>query len=132
MEKGKILIVDDERIILRAYKLELEDAGFAVQTVDSAEQARIKIENEHFDLVFVDLILPGTTGVDVCSIVKKVSPETQVCLISGHPLKISENQSAFWKAGGMRKILRKPLLGDELTQTAREVIHKIQPHNQKN
>jgi len=125
MAKGRILIVDDELIILRGYQAELEEAGYYVKTVMSGEEAIALVEEEKFDITYVDLVMPGMNGVDICKGLKKKYPDMEVILVSGHPTEIKQYQIPFWSAGGRDEILRKPLLEDELTQVTEKVLQEM-------
>ncbi|WP_293445244.1 sigma-54 dependent transcriptional regulator [Persephonella sp.] len=62
MEKGKILIVDDEEDILHTFEVILEDEGYHVKTVSKAKKALEILKNEDFDLVLSDMRMPEMTG----------------------------------------------------------------------
>lgn len=125
MRKGKILIVDDEQIVLRGYKAELEEAGHDVKAVATGEEAVALAEKEKFDIVYVDLVMPGMNGVEVCREIKNKCPDIEVVLVSGHPTEIKQYQIPFWGAGGRDEILRKPLLEDELAQVTEKVLQEL-------
>lgn len=125
MEKGKVLIVDDEEIFLVATQRELEAAGHDVKIALSGKKAIEIAKSGKFDIVYTDLVMPEMNGVELCKEIKKISPKTEVILISGHPNEIQEHQSAFWDAGGKDKILRKPLGNDELTNITEKALKEI-------
>ena len=61
---GRILVVDDEPNILVSFAALLKDEGHRPETVDSAEKAERKLQRETFDLILLDLQLPGQSGLD--------------------------------------------------------------------
>jgi len=65
MSKKKILVVDDEKIVLRASVKELEKAGYIVFTAINEDEALNIVRAEKPDLVFADLVMQGTNGVEV-------------------------------------------------------------------
>jgi len=71
-------------------------------------------KEEYFDIVLVDLVMPGLNGAEACLGIKKVSPKTEVILISGFPQEIEAHLYDFISAGGVDLVLRKPLLNDEI------------------
>jgi len=83
-KKPKILLIDDEESILKSLSPALEDEGFSVKTGRSAEEALAILEHESFDLMIVDIWLPGRDGLELLAEVKKRFPELQVIMISGH------------------------------------------------
>ena len=126
MVKGKILVVDDERIILTAFRLELEDAGYYVQTALSGFEAIEYIKNEQFDVVFTDLIMPVMNGTYLCREIKKISRETEVVLFSGNPYEVEEQTEEFICAGGRDELLRKPLGDDVLISITDNLMKEIE------
>lgn len=70
MNKKRILIVDDEENILELLKYNLEKNGFEVVPKDNGEDALEEMEREDFDLVLLDLMLPGIDGLEVLKTIR--------------------------------------------------------------
>lgn len=70
MNKKRILIVDDEENILELLKYNLEKNGFEVVPKDNGEGALEEMEKEDFDLVLLDLMLPGIDGLEVLKTIR--------------------------------------------------------------
>lgn len=68
---GKILIVDDEERIRRLLKLYLEKDGYETAEAEDGTTAVEMILNNHYDLVLLDIMLPGMTGIEVAKVVRK-------------------------------------------------------------
>jgi two-component system, OmpR family, alkaline phosphatase synthesis response regulator PhoP len=117
----KVLIIDDEEIVVRGIKKGLEYNGFYVKTILGGRPAIDLAKKEFFDIVLVDLIMPGMNGVDTCKRIKEISPKTEVLLLSGYPKEIERFQTAFIDAGGRDLFLRKPLMANEV----KDAIDKI-------
>lgn len=75
MTKPKILVVEDEADIRELLHYNLTQAGYQVESVISGEDALKRVKHATFDLVVLDLMLPGVDGLDVCRIVK-ANPQT--------------------------------------------------------
>jgi len=96
----RILVVDDEPLILYSLSRFLKKKA-AVKTVASAEEAIDESEAQHYDLCFLDITLPGMTGLDALKIIKKLSPITKVTIMTGNFLdetmtrQIEETAYAF-------------------------------------
>ena len=71
MQNRKILLVDDEKSILKSCCKNLEHAGYEVTTAECGEEAIAKLQENHFDLVITDLAMPGIDGLGVLKEVKK-------------------------------------------------------------
>ncbi len=79
-----ILIVDDERNIRLTLKDILEDEGYQIQLADSGERALDVADKHQFDLVILDVKLPGIDGLTVLTELLKKQPGQDVLMISGH------------------------------------------------
>ena len=75
MAKERILVVDDEEDILELVNYNLTKENFQVICATTGEDALDKLKKESFDLILLDLMLPGRDGLDTCRIIKR-SPET--------------------------------------------------------
>ena len=122
MKKPSVLIVDDEELVLMALQEAFEDAGYHVSIAHNGNEAVDCVKKEAVDLVFTDLVMPGPNGVQTCEAIKKISPATEIILISGHPEEISKHIAAFVMAGGRDEILRKPIDVDEIVKAADKVV----------
>ena len=69
----RIFIVEDERRIARFLQIELEHEGFETATEDNGQRAFERIGQERFDLVLLDVMLPGLDGFEVCRKVREFS-----------------------------------------------------------
>jgi hypothetical protein len=83
-----ILVVDDEAQILEAVREKLEDLGYKVLTADNGEKALeiIKKKRKNIDLVILDEVLPGISGIEVLQNIRRLSPRTKVLMHSGKDL----------------------------------------------
>jgi len=96
----RILVVDDEPLIRDGLCRFLEKNS-SVMTVGSAEEALEEIRTQHYDLCFLDVILPGMNGLEAMKIIKELSPNTKVAIMSGSYLcedmkrQIAENALEF-------------------------------------
>jgi DNA-binding NtrC family response regulator len=81
----RVLVVDDEPLILDILSRFLS-RSVVVKTVASAEEAIDEIVVQHYDLCFLDISLPGMTGLDAMKIINKLSPTTKVAIMTGNIL----------------------------------------------
>jgi two-component system phosphate regulon response regulator PhoB len=68
--KENILVVDDEKDILELIEYNLSKNGYRVKTASSGEEALELVKENDFDLIILDLMLPGVDGFDICKIIK--------------------------------------------------------------
>ena len=125
MAKGKILVVDDEQIVLTAFKIELEQDGYQVKTALSGKEAIALALKEPFDIVYTDLVMPEINGTQLCRQIKRIAPQTEVVLFSGSPYEVALEQEGFTQAGGRDEMLRKPLGENVLTQVTANLMKEV-------
>ncbi|GAK50263.1 response regulator receiver domain protein [Candidatus Moduliflexus flocculans] len=70
MAKEKILLVEDEEDILELIAYNLAQAGYQATSVMSGEEALQQVKRDMYDLIILDLMLPGVDGLEVCKILK--------------------------------------------------------------
>jgi two-component system NtrC family response regulator/two-component system nitrogen regulation response regulator GlnG len=80
---GKILVVDDERSVLAAFEEILGGSGHEISTARRAEPALAKLEAESFDLLILDIRMPGMSGLDALDRVRATHPKLPVIVITG-------------------------------------------------
>jgi two-component system phosphate regulon sensor histidine kinase PhoR len=82
--KPRILVVDDEKRIRDGCQTILTQGGFQVATAKSGFLGLKMIEEEHFDIILLDLMMPGLTGMDLLAHVKKLHADTLIIVITGY------------------------------------------------
>ena len=80
---GKILIVDDDLMVLKTYDHILSRWGHQVQTAQTAEEALRLQEAREYDLVLLDLILPGMSGMDYLRVFRKKNTQPDIIVMTG-------------------------------------------------
>ena len=78
----RILVVDDNPLILMSMSRFLKKIAL-VKTVSTAEEALDVIKEQHYDLCFLDVTLPGMTGLDAMKFINELSPNTKVAIMTG-------------------------------------------------
>jgi DNA-binding NtrC family response regulator len=79
----KVLLVDDEQDFLDALSERMRLRGMEVSVAASGEEALRKVENETYDAIVLDLMLPGMDGLEALKIIKARRPQMQVILLTG-------------------------------------------------
>ncbi|HZK14714.1 MAG TPA: sigma-54 dependent transcriptional regulator, partial [Desulfobaccales bacterium] len=117
-----IAVVDDEVIVQKRLKGALEKEGHRVDTFASGEDLLRDLEGAAYDLIFLDVILPGISGMEVLQQVKARVPDTEVILITGHA-SIDHAVAAIKK--GAFHYVGKPLRLEEIRNLTRKALdHK--------
>ncbi len=84
MADFRVLFVDDEQELVAAVTERLELRGIDAVGTTSGEQALERVEREHFDVVVLDVRMPGLDGLEVVRQLQQTHPELKVVLMSGH------------------------------------------------
>jgi PAS domain S-box-containing protein len=109
--KARILVVDDEKRIRDACHQMLSQEGFSVAMAESGELGLKMIEQEHFDLILLDLMMPGLSGLETLPKLKALHPDTVVVVITGYATL--EHAVEAMKEGAF-DFIPKPFSPDEL------------------
>ena len=89
---ASILVIDDDRAVLATVKLLLERAGHAVEAVDNSRTGLQLLEARSFDLLIVDIFMPGMDGFETMKIVHQSRPDMPVIVISGQQFGLSSER----------------------------------------
>lgn len=116
----EILIVDDEPQIIRVMRASLPPRGLHVRTAPSGEEALREIEKQMPDLIVLDLVMPGMTGLDVCRIVRE-SSQVPIIVLSA---KGSERDKVVALELGADDYLTKPFGMNEMIARIRAVLRR--------
>ena len=87
MENSKktILVVDDDKSILRTFTRILQKSGYDIDTAETGKEAIERTEKRHYDLALVDIRLPDIDGTDLLAKLKKPLQNTVKIMITGFP-----------------------------------------------
>jgi two-component system OmpR family response regulator len=124
MDPLRVLIVDDEEELVSALAERLKLRGFDAGGVTTAADALARLDTESWDVVLVDVKMPGMGGLELLRQVKDRHPEVQVVLITGHSsVREAEEGSAL---GGYEYLI-KPVPIDELARVLRAAAREEAP-----
>jgi DNA-binding NtrC family response regulator len=89
---ASILVIDDDRAVLATVKILLERAAHAVEAVDSSRTGLQLLEARSFDLLIVDIFMPGTDGFETMKLVHQSRPQIPVIVISGQQFRLASDR----------------------------------------
>jgi DNA-binding NtrC family response regulator len=122
----KILVVDDDAIVIKSCKRILEAEGLEVSTVSTADEALEMIKRYAFDLLLIDVKMPRHDGMFLMREVKKLVADIPIIVMSGYPTP--ETISDVLNLGATQ-FIPKPFRPDELIKIVRPVLQKILSKN---
>ncbi len=118
----KILIIDDEKALLKMLCLRLKKIGFAVDVdvAESAEEGIKKLHNTTYDLIFTDIKMPGMSGNDFFDYVKNnIEQSIPIIAMSGTPWLLGNSD--------FDAVIAKPFCKEELLNTVSQFVQIGQP-----
>ena len=119
--KASILVVDDEEVVRRSYARMLDELDCDAQSAADGEQALHAMEQRPFDVVLLDVRMPGTQGLDVLKAIKQRWPASEVVIITGYPTVESARQALQL---GACDYLAKPADPDEVIDATRGAMRR--------
>jgi DNA-binding NtrC family response regulator len=90
---NRILIVDDDEVVRRSYLRSLESISCNVEAANDGEEALQTMEQKPFDVVLLDMRMPGQDGLSVLRTIKQKWPESEVVIITGYPTVASVKEA---------------------------------------
>jgi DNA-binding NtrC family response regulator len=111
-DKGKILIVDDEFSVRDSLQRWFREDGFQVGIAESAKDALLRMAEQKWDLVLLDVKMPGTDGIELQKKLHEIEPEMPVIIMTGYA---SVDSAVTALKNGAYDYVTKPLDPDDIT-----------------
>jgi CheY-like chemotaxis protein len=105
LPRGRVLVVEDEPMIRMLLELGLQEAGLDVCSAENGAEALSILEQASFDIVLLDYLMPGMTGLEVSAQVRRSNPNLPIALISGSAALLTNDEIM---AAGVTRIFPKP------------------------
>lgn len=118
-DKVRILVVDDEDVVRRCYVRTLASERCVVETASNGFEALQRMQDQRFDVVLLDLRMPGMGGMNVLKAIKARWPECEVIIITGHPMLETAKESVTL---GAHDYLAKPVGPDEVISATNKAL----------
>lgn len=115
----RILLIDDETEFVTTLAERLEIRGFSCTTAEDGESGLALIRKQPFDVVILDLLMPGMNGLEALKQVRQISPKLPVILLTGHG---STREGMEGMRLGAVDYLMKPLAIEDLMEKLQEAV----------
>jgi DNA-binding response OmpR family regulator len=125
---GKILIIDDEVVLRQTLARVLQQAGFEATSAEDAEQALAFLKSTAFDLVYLDLRMPGLHGLDALKLIHEQYPTLPVVLFTAQP---DLNSAVEALRNGATDYLLKPLKPQVIIERTQSILAAQQKEKRK-
>ncbi len=120
IRKAKVLVVDDEDSIGIGMTELLRDEGFDAAYVLSGRDAIDAVKAKAYEVIFMDMIMPGMNGLDTFREIKKIKPDAKVILFTGY---FKDAEAAILQGvreGMIEEFIRKPYFVEEILKSAKK------------
>jgi len=108
---ARILVVDDEEIVIKSYLRILGGGDYEVEAAYGGREALRKVEENPYDVIILDIMMPDMGGLEVLRRVKETHPDVDVIIVTGLPQNATVVEA---KKLGASDYISKPFEPDEL------------------
>jgi two-component system, OmpR family, KDP operon response regulator KdpE len=118
---ANVLVVDDEPSLRKTLRASLVASGFAVEEARSGEEALGAVQKRLFDLVLMDINMPGAGGIDACRKIRSLAPQIGIVMVT---VRDAENDKVSALEAGADDYVTKPFRLRELVARLRAVLRR--------
>jgi two-component system OmpR family response regulator len=115
------MIVDDQKDIAMMFRLGLERHGFSVKVFHDPHEALSHFRAGHYDLLLLDVRMPGMSGFELCKEIRKQDRTAKVCFVSAFEVH-DEEMKKYLPEEDEKCIIKKPVSMNELVKIINEEI----------
>jgi len=123
LQQNSVLIVDDEASLRKTLRASLTASGFAVAEARNGEEALTTIQGHAFDLVLLDINMPGIGGIEACRRIREAAPHSGILMIT---VRDFDEDKVRGLEAGADDYVTKPFKLGELTARLRAVLRRTQ------
>ena len=124
---ARILIVEDEPDIALGLQLDLRDEGYDVEVVSDGNEASRRARDSRWDLILLDVMLPGKDGFDVCRELRRAKVHTPILMLTA---KAQEAEKVMGLDMGADDYVTKPFSPRELRARIRSLLRRTSPETE--
>ncbi len=117
-----ILVIDDEMIIRESFVLALKDRGYEIDTAETGEEGIEKEQNKKYDLIFLDLKMPGMDGIEALREIRKGNKETPIYIITAFYREFFDDLKTVEEEGIDFELVKKPIRSEQILLVAKSVL----------
>lgn len=118
----RILVVDDEKAVRKSFELALEGLGYKIDTAETGEKGLDMSTANKYDLIYLDLRLPGISGIEVLNKIRSEDKDTPIYIITAFHQEYFEELKKAQQAGVDFQLLKKPVDADQIVELTKAVL----------
>lgn len=117
-----ILVIDDDAAVRKSFALALEDTPYQVDTAETGEIGIEKLKGGGYDLIYLDLKMPGLNGVDTMREIRKTGSEMPIYIITAFYDEYFNQLKSAADDGMEFEVLRKPIGSDQIVMVTKSIL----------
>ncbi len=118
----RIMVIDDEPAIRRSFELALDESGYQVESVSSGKEGVLRLQKGAYDLVFLDLKMPGMNGVETLREIRKRDETIPVYIVTAFYGEFFDELRGMADAGTEFEVINKPVDADTIRRLCEGVL----------
>ncbi len=121
----RVLVIDDDVAIRKSFALALEDADCQVDTAESGEEGVDKVSNTEYDLIFLDLKMPGINGVETLIRLRDDGHKMPIYIITAFHEEFTNQLRVVANEVYDCEIIQKPIESQDLTNITKAILEDV-------
>ncbi len=117
-----ILVIDDEEDIRNSVSLALKDTEYQVDTAETGEEGVKKERSKKYDLIFLDLKMPGMGGAKALQEIRKENKETLIYIMTAFYKEFCEELKTYEKEGIAYELIKKPIDSNKILLLTKSIL----------
>ncbi len=118
----RVLVIDDDLAIRKSLALTLEDADCQVDTAESGEEGIDKASNTKYDLIFLDLKMPGINGVETLIRLRDDGHKMPIYIITAFHEEFMDQLRVAADEGYEFEVMQKPIMSEDLVRITKAIL----------
>jgi len=120
----QILVIDDEKAIRNSFALTFEESEYMIDTAESGEKGIEITQKKKYDLIFLDLKMPGMDGVETLRKLRETDKDTPIYIITAFHQEFLDKLKVAEEDGVDFEVIRKPVDSEQLTHIVKGILDK--------
>ena len=119
---NRILVIDDDLMVRKAFALTLGEVGYQVETAESGEEGIDKVSNNEYDLIFLDLKMPGINGVETLIRLRDGKYKKPIYIVTAFHKDFLDELRVAADNGYEFEVMQKPIESEDLVKITRSIL----------